>query len=96
MDSNVPADSQSLVGQNEAVAPPYVSFNTFRTLLDWLKSEGVPLRFDRSFWHAKFSGSTGTDLKTAAHRKATAGEAPAVPSSGIHLPGSPSCQRQPI
>ena len=47
---------------HEAVAPPYVSFNTFRTLLDWLRSEGVPLRFDRSFWQAKFSGSTGTQL----------------------------------
>ena len=43
-------------------APPYVSFATFRTLLEWLESEGVPLRFDRSFWQAKFSGSTGTQL----------------------------------
>lgn len=43
-------------------SPPYVSFTTFRTLLDWLKSEGVPLRFDRSFWHRKFSGSVGTQL----------------------------------
>ena len=43
-------------------SPPYVSFNTFNTLLDWLKVEGVPLRLDRSFWHDKFSGSTGSQL----------------------------------
>ena len=34
-------------------------------MLDWLRSEGVPLRFDRSFWQAKFSGSTGTQLVAA-------------------------------
>lgn len=49
----------------EVTAPPYVSFNTFRTLLEWLRSEGVPLRFDRSFWQAKFSGSTGSQLVAA-------------------------------
>jgi hypothetical protein len=42
--------------------PPYVSFSTFRTLREWLGDEGVPLRFDRSFWESKFSGSTGTQL----------------------------------
>ena len=47
------------------LTPPYVSFNTFRTLLDWLKTEGVPLRLDRSYWHVKFSGSTGTQLMSA-------------------------------
>ena len=51
--------------RREAVTPPYVSFNTFRTLIDWLRSEGVPLRYDRSFWQAKFSGSTGTQLVAA-------------------------------
>lgn len=45
-----------------AVTPPYVSFSTFRTLLEWLSEEGVPLRFDRSFWQSKFSGSNGTQL----------------------------------
>ena len=45
-----------------SLSPPYVSFNTFKTLLDWLKVEGVPLRLDRSFWHDKFSGSTGSQL----------------------------------
>ena len=55
------------VNRNRAVIlnPPYVSFNTFRTLLIWLKSEGVPLRFDRSFWQTKFSGTTGTQLMAA-------------------------------
>ena len=45
--------------------PPYVSFSTFRTLREWLGDEGVPLRFDRSFWETKFSGSTGTQLVAA-------------------------------
>ncbi len=47
------------------VTPPYVSFSTFKTLLEWLSEEGVPLRFDRSFWQAKFSGSNGTQLTAA-------------------------------
>ena len=47
---------------SQSISPPYVSFNTFKTLLDWLKVEGVPLRLDRSFWHDKFSGSTGSQL----------------------------------
>jgi hypothetical protein len=49
----------------EVIAPPYVSFSTFKTLLDWLRSEGVPLRLDRSFWQGKFSGSTGAQLMAA-------------------------------
>ena len=51
--------------REEIVAPPYVSFSTFKKLLDWLRSEGVPLQFDRSFWQAKFSGSTGAQLVAA-------------------------------
>ncbi len=46
-------------------APPYVSYSTFRTLLEWLRAEGVPLQFDRSFWRSKFSGSNGTQLVAA-------------------------------
>ncbi len=65
MEEHSTADSHNLGGQRQAVAPPYISFNTFRTLLDWLKSEGGPLLFDRSFWHAKFSGGTGTQLVAA-------------------------------
>lgn len=45
--------------------PPYVSFSTFRTLRDWLREEGIPIRFDRSFWEAKFSGSNGRQLISA-------------------------------
>ena len=48
-----------------AIAPPYVSYSTFRTMLEWLGSEGVPLRFDRSFWESKFSGSNGAQLSAA-------------------------------
>ena len=48
-----------------SISPPYVSFNTFKTLLDWLKVESVPLRLDRSFWHDKFSGSTGSQLMSS-------------------------------
>ncbi len=48
-----------------SMPPPYVSFSTFRTLREWLGEEGVPLRFDRSFWESKFSGSTGTQLVAA-------------------------------
>ena len=34
--------------------PPYISFNTFKTLLYWLEKEGVPLRIDRSFENLNF------------------------------------------
>ena len=51
--------------RKEVVAPPYVSFSTVKNLLDWLSSEGVPLRLDRSFWQGKYSGSTGTQLMAA-------------------------------
>ena len=43
-------------------SPPYVSYMTFRNFLDWLATEGVPLRFDRSFWSKKYSGSVGPQL----------------------------------
>lgn len=53
----------NIVRDNRVISvPPYISYNTFKTMLEWLKSEGVPLRFDRSFWQAKFSGSNGTQL----------------------------------
>lgn len=66
MDGNAELESPGAkLDRERAIAPPYVSFSTFRTLLDWLRSEGVPLRFDRSFWQPKFSGSTGTQLVAA-------------------------------
>ena len=43
-------------------SPPYVSYLTFKNLLDWLGTEGVPLRFDRSFWSKRYSGSIGPQL----------------------------------
>ena len=46
-------------------APPYVSFLTFNTLLDWLGDMGtIPTQFDRSLWSQKFSGSSGAQLMT--------------------------------
>ena len=66
MDLDPSLTGQDLVyDSDESIAPPYVSFSTFRTLLDWLRTEAVPLRFDRSFWQAKFSGSNGTQLVSA-------------------------------
>ena len=44
------------------MAPPYISYLTFKNLLEWLETEGVPLRFDRSFWSKKYSGSLGPQL----------------------------------
>ena len=44
------------------MSPPYVSYLTFKNLLEWLETEGVPLRFDRSFWSKKYSGSIGPQL----------------------------------
>ncbi len=44
------------------LSPPYVSYLTFKNLLEWLETEGVPLRFDRSFWSKKYSGSLGPQL----------------------------------
>ncbi|MDD4860083.1 MAG: DUF5343 domain-containing protein [Dehalococcoidales bacterium] len=41
--------------------PPYVSYRTFRNFIDRLQ-QGIPARFDRSFWGETLSGSTGTHL----------------------------------
>src|SRR5436309_1023764 len=43
-------------------APPYISFLTFLNLLEWLEKEGVPHRFDRSFWSRKYAGNVGPYL----------------------------------
>lgn len=40
-------------------SPPYISYLTFRNMVDWLEKEGIPLRFDRSFWQKKYSGTVG-------------------------------------
>ena len=48
--------------EGRQLSPPYVSYLTFKNLLEWLETEGVPLRFDRSFWSKKYSGSIGPQL----------------------------------
>ena len=48
-----------------STVPPYVSFASFLSLLEWLKNEGVPAQLDRSAWDRKFSGSVGLQLMTA-------------------------------
>lgn len=48
-----------------STVPPYVSFASFLSLLDWLKNDGVPAQLDRSAWDRKFSGSVGSQLMTA-------------------------------
>jgi len=45
-------------------SPPYISFLTFSNFLTWVEGEGIPHRFDRSFWDKKFAGSTGVQLMT--------------------------------
>ncbi len=55
----------SLQEGGRAPSPPYISFLTFNNFVTWLEGEGIPLRFDRSFWHKKYSGSTGAQLMTA-------------------------------
>jgi hypothetical protein len=65
MENVASEDVRADPGRKEVVAPPYVSFSTVKNLLDWLGSEGVPLRLDRSFWQGKYSGSTGTQLMAA-------------------------------
>lgn len=45
-------------------SPPYMPYLTFRHFLQWLDAEGIPLRFDRTAWEKKYSGSTGSQLLT--------------------------------
>ena len=58
-------DNISLIKEDkEKVSPPYISFLTFNNLIPWLESEGVPVKFDRSFWEKKYGGSLGLQLMT--------------------------------
>lgn len=46
--------------------PPYVSFVSFGSMLDWLASmDAMPAQIDRSLWSSKFSGATGSSLVSA-------------------------------
>lgn len=47
--------------KNRRHLPPYVSYRTFRNFIERLQ-QGIPARFDRSFWGETLSGSTGTHL----------------------------------
>ena len=50
-------------GENGSASPPYISFSMFNNnFLPWIETEGIPLKFDRSFWGKKFSGSGGLQL----------------------------------
>jgi hypothetical protein len=48
--------------KEKATSPPYISFVTFSNLITWLETEGVPIKFDRSFWGKKFGGGLGLQL----------------------------------
>ena len=51
----IPAPQQAI--------PPYISFSTFTTFLDWIKEMPVtPSQIDRSLWETKFAGSVGGQL----------------------------------
>lgn len=46
--------------------PPYTSFVSFESMLDWLGNMDVmPAQIDRSLWSSKFSGATGSSLVSA-------------------------------
>ncbi len=50
-------------GGQDSLVPPYISYATFVTCLDWLKEMPViPSQLDRSLWAGKFAGSTGSQL----------------------------------
>ncbi|MBI2859059.1 MAG: hypothetical protein HYX90_08275 [Chloroflexi bacterium] len=50
---------------DKVVSPPYISWVTFKGFIGWLETEKIPIRFDRSFWDKKYSGSTGVQLMAA-------------------------------
>ncbi|MFC2000729.1 hypothetical protein ACFLXE_08285 [Chloroflexota bacterium] len=50
-----------------STAPPYVSFKTFLSFLDWPIEDNIelPNQLDRSFWSKRMSGSRGPQLMGA-------------------------------
>lgn len=50
--------------ENKGGSPPYIPYLTFKNFINWLDTDGVPYRFDRSAWDKKYSGSTGPQLLT--------------------------------
>ena len=65
IESAVKGDAQQDAGR--VYTPPYIPYLTFKNVINWLESEGVPGRFDRSFWGRKLNASTGP-LVVAAFR----------------------------
>jgi hypothetical protein len=47
------------------VPPPYVSFRTFMSTVDWLEQEGLPQKFDDSIWKKRYSSAYGAQLMAA-------------------------------
>lgn len=56
--------SAELRADDQRRIPPYIPFQTFKTLIQDLKEHGIPARIDRSVL-TRFSGQTGTQLMTA-------------------------------
>ena len=55
----------SKIDKETQPVPPYISFSTFRTFLDWVSGMPItPSQIDRSLWTRKFGGSTGAQLMT--------------------------------
>lgn len=48
----------------KSASPPYIAYLTFKNFIQWLETDGIPLRFDRTAWEKKYSGSTGSQLLT--------------------------------
>jgi len=49
----------------EKILPPYVSYTTFKRLLEYIQNEQIPDRFDISFWPKNYSGAGISHLKKA-------------------------------
>lgn len=62
--ANIPLQHDTEGRAHSKGSPPYMPYLTFRHFLQWLDAEGIPLRFDRTAWEKKYSGSTGSQLLT--------------------------------
>ena len=58
----IPVEDEEGQGTDGDAIPPYISFLSFLHHVEWLEGEGIPHRFDRSFWSRKYSGSMGPQL----------------------------------
>ena len=64
MSQGLEVNNNSTVAQEDKkkTSPPYIPFLTFNNMIVWLESEGVPVKFDRSFWGKKYGGGLGLQL----------------------------------